>query len=496
MKHSIRRGLFRALAAIGSLLSLAPGALGQVKLPAILSRGMVLQQDSVVPFWGRAGPGERIEIRASWGQTKYLGRADENGAWRIPVRVPPATSAQGPQTIFILGSTRVPIEDVLIGEVWLCSGQSNMEMWVGQVPGKLGGVTNWEREVESANIPDIRLFDVPNEVSATPRTDCAGSWGRCTPERARSFSATAFFFGRELHEELQVPIGLITADWGGTPIQAWTSLEGLRSQQGFEAWIAKLSQMGEEGEPAAAPGPHSPAMLYNGMIAPIEGYGVRGVTWYQGESNRAEAFRYRGMFRSMIGDWRRAWRAGELPFYFVQIAPFAYGNDRGETAELREAQAAALLMPNTGMAVTMDIGDPSDIHPRNKQEVGRRLALCALAGTYKREIESSGPVYKSMGTNEGAIWIRFDHGAGLAPADAPLTCFTIAGEDRTFVPAEAKVDGDAVVVRSDAVPSPVAVRFAWGAADQPNLKNGAGLPAAPFRTDDWPGVTQPADALK
>ncbi len=663
---NITRCLSATLAAACVCVATAE-AMASLKLPAIFSPGMVLQQNSVVPIWGWATPGERIEIRVSWSQTKSVGRTGDDGKWRIPIRVPAAVTVDGPQVIFILGDTRQQISDVLIGEVWLCSGQSNMEMLVGDVPGMLGGVTDWQKEIESADLPDIRLFNVPNAVSALPLDDCAGSWSRCSPETAKSFSATAYFFGREIHKRMNVPVGLITADWGGTPIQAWTSLDGIRAQEHLSPWVEVLDRMrnspaalkrdhdaavaawradldardrgvgggwmkpviddsswatidapgawrgelapfdgiiwtrraftasadaagkpgvvelgpiddfdetwingvkvGEHFEPGShtvnrsyeipggviregantvavrimdivadggmcgspdslrvrlgdgsppvslagqwrwsigaplsslparprlpQPGPGVPTMLYNGMIASVAGYGIRGVTWYQGESNRAEAFAYRGMFRTMIEDWRQVWGRGAMPFYFVQIAPFNYGNDRGETAELREAQASALALPNTGMAVTMDIGDPADIHPRNKQEVGRRLALCALADTYKQSVEFSGPVYKSMEVANGSVRLTFTHALGLAPADEPLTCFTIAGADRKFVPAEARIDGESVIVRSDAVPAPVAVRFGWGAADQPNLRNAAGLPAPPFRTDDWPGVTQP-----
>ena len=665
----VRRCVRLVLLALGVGLA-GSTARADVILPAIISSGMVVQQDSEVPIWGWATPGERIEVRATWGPSKYVAKANDNGEWRLFLRVPPATGVMGAQSIAIQGRNRVQIDDVLVGEVWVCSGQSNMEMFAGQVPGQLGGVDRWEEELKSANYPEIRLFDVANAVSATPLDDCKGSWSRCTPERAKAFSATALFFGREIHREMRVPVGLISSDWGGTPIQAWTSVRGLKEQGGFEPWVALLERMrdhpdevkkenddaaaawraglnskdagvtgdwmnpdiddaawksmkvpakwsgelagfdgivwlrrtfeldaalagsagvlqlgpiddhdetwvngvkvGEHFEPGShvtrraykvpagalragknvvtvrvmdivsdggmygapedvrlglaaggnttdlagdwkwsigaplaqlparpsilTPSPGAPSMLYNGMIAPIAGYGIRGVTWYQGESNRGEAYRYRTMFRAMIEDWRRVWDRGAFPFYFVQIAPFRYGNDRGETGELREAQAMALALPSTGMAVTMDIGDPADIHPRNKQEVGRRLALCALAGTYKRVVEYSGPVYQSMAIEGNAVRLTFDHAAGLAPANGPLTCFTIAGEDRKFVPADAKVEGETIVVRSDQVASPKAVRFAWGDADAPNLKNGAGLPAGPFRTDQWPGVTQPADA--
>jgi sialate O-acetylesterase len=455
---------------------LATAANADISLPAILSSGMVLQQDSVVALWGHADPGETITITPSWPGLPTEATADQSGAWRAFLPTPTHADAPDPQTLTLAGKNTLTLTDILLGEVWFCSGQSNMEMFVGNPNGAFGGVTNWEEEVKTATIPDLRLFDVANAVSATPRSDCQGKWSPSTPDRAALFSATAFFFGRELHSALKVPIGLITADWGGTPIQAWTGAAALKAQ-GLDA--------------TSAENPGAPSALFNAMVAPVIPYGIRGFLWYQGEANRDQAYLYRSMFPALINDWRLLWSRGELPFEFVQIAPFDYGPDTGQTGELREAQAMALSLPHTGMAVTMDIGDPADIHPRNKQEVGRRLALCALADAYGQAVEFSGPVYAGAQPDTRRIRIRFTHADGLAPTGQPLTCFTIAGKDRAFHPAQAAIDGDSVLVWSDQVPAPVAVRFAWDDADQPNLHNAAGLPAAPFRTDTWPGITQP-----
>jgi len=310
-----------------------------------------------------------------------------------------------------------------------------------------------------------------------------GDWAVCSPDTVLNFSAVGYFFGRELHNELNVPIGLINTSWGGTVCEAWTSEEALK-EGGFDT-ILKRSK-------GAKQGPNNASVLYNAMLAPLIPYGIRGAIWYQGESNRGRAYQYRELFPTMIRDWRERWGSGNFPFLFVQLAPFNYGNpDDPACAELREAQTMTLSLPNTGMAVTTDIGNVKDIHPKNKQEVGRRLALWALANSYDKDLVYSGPLYKSMKVEGGKARITFDHtGGGLKSLDGkPLTEFAIAGEDKQFVPAQAKIEGDSVVVFSDEVDKPVAVRFGWRNAAEPNLANEEGLPASPFRTDDFKGVT-------
>jgi sialate O-acetylesterase len=302
------------------------------------------------------------------------------------------------------------------------------------------------------------------------------------------FSAVAYYFGRCLHKELGVPLGLLNTSYGGTLCEAWTSLEALQGKADFQPILERRQDAVTNNKP----GPNYAARLYNAMLAPLIPYAIRGAIWYQGESNVPHAFQYRKLFPTMIQDWRRVWGQGDFPFLFVQLAPFRYsGRDIKDCAELWEAQLKTLSVPQTGMAVTMDIGDVRDIHPKNKQEVGRRLALWALAKTYGKDMVHSGPLYRSMKIEGDKIRLAFDHiGGGLISRDGqPLADFTVAGEDQQFLPATAVIDGNEVVVHSQAVQAPAAVRFAWYDSAQPNLANKEGLPASPFRTDDWPAVT-------
>jgi len=650
---------------------------------------MVLQREAEAPIWGWAKPGDRIHVRAGWLQDEVVTDTDKDGNWRVRLRTPAAggpfkititadsssTMADDPKTT--AGRT-ITLENVMIGEVWICSGQSNME-WSIAPTGYAGpGITGHADVLKKANYPNIRLFDVRNTVAAAPAADCVGEWEVCTPETAAPFSAVAYFFGRMLHEELKVPVGLITSHWSGTPAESWTSEQALRGTpelaarfgeqlaalarqrddpdqvraeqaKAVEAWWSRIEAADAEAkvqgwmnlscddalwetmrqptswtgelekfdgivwcrkaveipanwagreltlelgpiddvdetyfngvrvgglhgsddwatprkytvpalavkagraviavlvldtggaggingkaeqmrlypaqEAAAKPmslagewryhvgtqmaklprrpadlaiNSWTPSALYNGMISPLIPFGIRGAIWYQGESNRPEARLYRTLFPALITDWRRHWGEGDFPFYYVQIAPYAYPNDKGETAELREAQMMTLAAPNTGMAVTMDIGDPGNIHPQHKDEVGRRLALWALAKTYgRKDLVYSGPIYKSMTVDGNRVRLTFDYvGGGLKSRDGKaLTHFLIAGEDRKFVPAKAVIDGSTVVVSSDAVSKPAAVRYGWGTTDEPNLANAEGLPASSFRTDDWEG-TKPAE---
>ena len=635
-----------------------------VRLPSVISDNMVLQQQAEVPIRGWAEPGESVTVSGGWG-AKATAKADAQGRWRVTLQTPAASME--PCDVIVQGKNTVLLHNVLIGEVWICSGQSNMEMGL-QKERWQKGVFNYPSEIAAANYPVIRLFTVPRKLADEPVDDCAGTWCECSPATVRQFSGTAYFFGRQLHQELNVPIGLLHVSWGGSAAQAWMSeqaleefpeyikvinqlkkletdeeqkifrekvgawwkminaadrgvsagwakaetidpawktlaepikwesLEGMERLDGVvwykkqvdlpaawagkdltlhigpvddmdEVWfngklIGRQLELGHWDAPRVYPVPASavragknmitvrgidntgggglfgeanlfyiepadksapavsiakdwryslglerkgnpmptsgsfarnnntPTLLYNGMLSPVIGYGMRGVIWYQGESNAGRAYQYRRLFPAMIANWRKDWGQGEFPFYYVQIAPWNYGTE-GICPDLQEAQLMALRVPNTGMAVTADIGNADDIHPRNKQLVGKRLALWAMAKTYgRKDLVYSGPLYKSMNIEDSKIRLTFDHvGSGLMSLSGPLRLFTIAGEDQKFVPAKAVIDNNTVVVWSDAVKKPVSVRYAWSNTAMGNLYNLDMLPASPFRTDDWPGVT-------
>ena len=478
--------------------------------------GMVLQRGMPVPLCGLAGPGERITVRLCGQEASAT--ADERGRWQLTMG---PFEAGGPYEMEIAGREVRTVRNVLVGEVWVCSGQSNMEWAV-----------SWSRdaakEMSGANYPQIRLLKVPHVAAAEPQDDVTAEWRECSPESVRDFSAVGYFFGRRLHQELGVPIGLIDASWGGSPAQSWTSLEVLRAdprlaqfagwydgamaafpqaldayRKSLSAWVTEALEAPARGlQPPAPPQPPMgpgnswlPSSLYNGMIRPLRSYAIKGAIWYQGESNADGAYQYRTLFPAMIADWRRAWGQGDFPFYFVQLAAYmpvqTEPAEQSAWAELREAQLMALAVPNTGMASAIDIGDVDDIHPRNKQEVGRRLALWALAKTYGRDLVCSGPIYESMSAEGNKARLRFGYvGGGLKARDERLSGFAVAGADQRFEWAEARIEGDTVVVWNDKVPQPVAVRYSWANNPIGNLYNTEGLPASPFRTDDWPGVTQ------
>lgn len=650
MSRPVARWLSAALAASGLA---GAGARADVRLPAVIGDNMVVQRETDVPIWGWAAPGEAVSVKASWGGPALTAQPDASGKWRVKLRTP---AAGGPHTITISGKNSITINNVLSGEVWLASGQSNME-W------PMSLTNDAQKEIAASDHPEIRLFNVTNAVSVLPKDNCEGRWLPCSPTSVPDFSAAAYFFGRALQEDLKVPIGLLEADWGGTPAEAWTSgdtlkdwpeyakvlevaeierrepgaaekkriaetkgwwnslaanepadwrkpefndsswsqaavpgewssISDLKSHDGIAyfrhaveipaAWVGKELRVelgpiddmdttwvnGERvggieesgfwnrpreykvpasvvkstslliavrvldaqglggmtgradqlrvrpaadnqaapvsiagnwryrvGPPMSALPPFPPNVmfnagtatsLYNGMIAPLEPYGMRGVIWYQGEANRGESKQYQRLFPALIADWRKHWGQGDFPWYFVQIAPFRYGGDAGESALLREAQFMTLKVPNTGMVVTTDIGNVNDIHPTNKQEVGRRLALWALAKTYgRKELEYSGPLYKSMTVEGAKIRVKFEHAEGLMARGGPVSHLQIAGEDRKFVPAMAEIDGSDLIVSAKEVPQPKAVRFGWSTDAEPNLFNKADLPASPFRTDEW-----------
>lgn len=491
-------------------------ASAEVRVPRLIGDNMVLQRGVRVNVWGWADPGERVVVEIN-GQTAAT-KAGADGRWSVRLR---PMDAGGPYTMTITGRNTLSFRNVMVGDVWVCSGQSNME-W------PVAASMNGEREVASAEYPMIRLFTVPHKVATSPEEDVPGRWEVCSPRTVGGFSAVGYFFGREIHKRLGVPVGLINTSWGGTPAEAWTSRPALeaeeilrpiverwdrevanypqamaRYREALAKWEDEAAKARQEGR-AVPERPREPANptanpwlasgLYNGMIAPLTPFAIRGAIWYQGESNADRAYQYRTLFPTMIRDWRRAWRLGDFPFLFVQLANFMDAKPEPAEdawAELREAQMMTLSLPKTGMAVTIDIGDAKDIHPRNKQDVGFRLALAALKMEYGQDVIHSGPLYKSMKVEGNKVRIRFTNvGGGLvAQGGGPLRGFAVAGADRKFVWANAEIDGDTVVVWSERVPKPAAVRYAWASNPVCNLYNAAGLPASPFRTDDWPGVT-------
>ena len=651
----IKRTLFLLLAAALPLQLLA-----KVTLPAIFTDNMVLQQRSDVKIWGKATPGKAVKVTTSWDKKTYETTAGADGGWAATVSTP---AAGGPYTVTVSDGRPVELKNVLIGEVWLCSGQSNMEMRVAD------RVLNYEREMQEAGrYKNIRLLHIDNTTSPVPQDEAAvrhGGWQVCSGENIADFSAVGYFFGKELHKDLDVPVGLIESCWGGTLAESWTSAGALAEIPAFRARIEKVKRIPQsamerermfrddmdawrvqmaDAEPAfengrpvwaetsfddsswgeiAVPGfvqdqgldnfsgfmwvrrsveipaawagreltltlsaiddndftyfngvevghtegclafrsykipaslvkagratvavrvmdtggkggifgdpnsvalcmsdteklplagpwkykvslglgeapdmpvntatePNYPTFLYNAMIHPLTDYAIRGAIWYQGEANVARAAQYRDLLPLMIRDWRRQWGYA-FPFYIVQLPNYMKaqeGPEESDWAELREAQKHALHLENTGMAVTIDVGDGDDLHPKNKPEVGRRLSLVARAQTYGEQIPCSGPVYEGYAIEDGAIRIRFSHtDGGLTTRDGGrIEGFYIAGPDHEFHAADAVAEGNTVVVSSKGVRFPVAVRYAWANNPACNLYNGAGLPAGPFRTDDW-----------
>jgi sialate O-acetylesterase len=515
--------LVATLALLNTLICCALPARADVKLPAMFTDHAVLQRDMPVPVWGSADPGEEVTVTIA-GQT-HKTKADEKGKWRVTLE---PLKVGDPLTLVAEGKNRLERKDILVGEVWLCSGQSNMEF-------QLITANNGDLEVSAANHPNIRLVRVKETGSQTPVEDFKGEWKICTPKSAAGFSAVGYFFGRELNEQLGVPIGLIDDSWGGSSCEAWIRRDRMEGKPLYDDLIKKWDNMvknwddakwkadkaayqkkADEAKAAGKKAPpnrplaenpafgqHRPANLYHARVEPVMPYAIRGVIWYQGESNAPRAYQYRDMFPLMIQSWREDWKQGDFPFYWVQLADFM--EERPEPtestwAELREAQTMTLdKLPKTGQAVIIDIGEGADIHPKKKLDVGRRLARLALANDYGQSVVSKSPRYDSMEKQGKKIAIKFkDVGEGLHCVDSKdVQGFAIAGADKKFVWARAIIvppkDGgkaDTIEVSSKEVPDPVAVRYAW--ADNPvcNLYNNVLLPVTPFRTDDWTGKTE------
>jgi sialate O-acetylesterase len=504
-------------ASLVSSFCLFQGAVADITLPSFFSDHMVLQSGAPVPVWGKAEPDETVTVEFEG--EKKTAQADGDGKWSVKLD-PLSVNGEGHElTVTATPKSKVAtrkISDVLVGEVWLCSGQSNMAFQVNRAQ-------NFAVEKAAATLPKIRMFTVTSGAAVEPQQNCRGQWTVCSPDTVGNFSAAAYFFGRDIHAKLGFPVGLINSSVGGTEIEAWTSLDAQKNvpevKPTLESWEKRVAswdpanakaqlakqQVAWQAEADAAkaagkPAPREPripvdpkldvnrpANLYNGKIAPLIPFAIKGAIWYQGESNADTAPRglaYRVELPLLIEDWRKRWGA-TFPFAWVQLPDFNARNAEGWCL-VREAMLQSLKVPETGMAIALGLGEATDIHPTDKQDVGHRLALWALDTVYGGKGEWSGPLYTGNKIDDGAVTITFSHAKGLMAKGGAPAGFVIAGEDKRFKPATAKISGEQVIVSSSEVPHPVAVRYAW--ADNPvfNLYNAAGIPASPFRTDDWP----------
>lgn len=508
------------LAAVAGCLSVRSVS-AEVTLPKIFGSNMVLQRDREVPIWGWANPGE--EVTVTIGGDSATVTAGDDKRWQVHL---PAFGAGGPHKVTVSGSNKITFDNVLFGEVWVCSGQSNMQ-W------PVDASVDPDLEKLTAKFPNIRLITVPQVGTQEPQNDFGGEgWQECSPETVGSFSAVGYYFGRQLHQTLNVPIGLIDNSWGGSACEAWVPRDVLKADERYAellqrwrdtektydhekamatyqakraAWQEAVKKAKENGKPVpSAPraprnplaGQHRPANLYNGVLKPIIGYGIRGTIWYQGESNSGRAYQYRHLFPLMIQQWRDEWKQGDFPFYFVQLADYMDESPEPQDsawAELREAQTMTLdKLPSTGQAVITDLGEAHDIHPKDKQNVAKRLARWALAKDYGIDIAYRSPEYKSHEVQGKKIVVTLDHvGGGLDTFDIRVPVgLAVAGEDKVFKRAKGRIVGkDKIEVWSDDVASPVAVRYAWANNPVCNLQSREGLPVTPFRSDDWPGAT-------
>ncbi|MGD1000529.1 MAG: sialate O-acetylesterase [Candidatus Brocadiia bacterium] len=520
--------------AAGTLLW-AGQSFAAVRLARLFGDGMVLQREMPVPVWGFAKAGENVTVR--FGGQEKSATADASGKWMVRLDAMPASAS--PREMTVAGENTLTLKDVLVGEVWLCGGQSNMEMTVNNS-------LNFDAEKAAATNSAIRQVKVPRSVAAAPRDDLSdspGNWVVCAPATVGQFTAAGYFFAREIAKALDVPVGLINDCWGGTSIEPWTPAEGFRlatsdpqmrdisrlvdswnpttdaGQEAYRRYLAQVKEWLPAAEaaveakrvpppapktPEPAPNNGQPTYLFNAMIAPVIPCAIRGAIWYQGEANGAEGMVYFHKMKALVGGWRQLWGQGDFPFYYVQLPGWQRSDPAKPAggdgwAHLREAQLRFLAFPNTGMAVAIDLGEADEIHPKDKQDVGKRLALCALGGTYGKKIAFSGPLCKSVAVEGDKIRIAFDHAGGgliagekkgLAPVqeakDGKLKWFAIAGKDKVWYWADAVIDGQTVLVSSDKVPEPVAVRYAFAMNPEgANLYNKEGLPASPFRTDSW-----------
>ncbi len=521
---------FRLLAA-PLFLALATLARADVALAPLFTDHAVLQRDKSIAVWGKADAAENVVVKFQ-GQVRQT-VAGSDGRWIVYLDALPASS-EGAE-LFVAGKNTITLKDIVVGEVWLCSGQSNMEFTVNRA-------TNAQQEIAESNFPLIRHIKVRNTVSDRPADTVATSgWQSASPQTTGGFTAVGYFFARDIYQKLGIPVGLVHSSWGGTPVESWMSPAALASDPAFKivdqrwaqnlaeypakkaafdtdlaAWTkaevaakadqaATAAKMKPKGDPATlyaawlrknpkpraprAPGdPWTPTGLFNGMINPLVPYGLRGALWYQGESNAERASEYHKLFAAMITAWRSHFGQGDFPFYWVSLAN--YDGVNGDTAKntyafLREAQTQTLTLPNTGQALAIDVGNPTDIHPTNKQDVGRRLALLAKSQVYGVTVDAVGPTFASATREGSALRVKFTHASGLNAHDKPPQSLEVAGADKVFRPATARIDRETLLVSAPEVKEPVAIRYAWKNDPGANLYNGAGLPAVPFRSDKW-----------
>lgn len=457
--------------AIILMLMASFSSLAQLRLPAVLSSGMVLQQNDSVTFWGWGYNSEEVKITASWNNTSTTTKVNNIGMWIVKLKTP---TAGGPYTITVKsGEDEIKLNDVLLGEVWLCSGQSNME-W-----SYYNGVNNIKEELLVCYNKNMRFFHIPRMASEYPQDDVRANWKVCDSNSLKAFSAVGYFFGKKLHQQLNVPIGLINASWGGTPAEVWTPAEAINADAVLKKAAEELTEVPW--------GPVKTALNYNGMLAAITRFPIAGAIWYQGESNAGSNSTYAQLQTTMIDAWRKKWNRN-FPFYYVQIAPFKYGNKNIGTL-LQEQQTKVMAHPHTGMVVITDLVDTiTDIHPRNKLDVGNRLANWALAETYGRSVNVyKSPIYRSMEVKKDKIILSFDNVSdGLTIKGKKASGFYISGIDEGWEPAEVKIEKDKIIVWSKKIKQPVQVRFGFGNTIIGNVFSKGGLPLCPFRTDNWP----------
>lgn len=447
-----------------------PNGFGKIVLSTVFSDNMVLQQNSEVAIWGWGMPGEKIKIVAGWNsKDTVVAVPDNNAKFQVNLKT---IQAGGPYTVKLIGTSKITLKNVMLGEVWLCSGQSNMEWNVDH------GITNGEQEAANATNKDIRIFHVQKIGADVPQQNCQGTWKVCSPETMRESSALGYFFAREIQEKLNVPVGIIISAWGGTPIEVWMEINSII--QNPELDKNKINW-------PDASRPDESGKLYNSMINPLIPYGIAGAIWYQGESNTMNSSAYASMMKTMIEGWRKDFKK-DFPFYFVQIAPFDYWKDADARLLREQQEIASKTIPNTGMVVISDlVDDVKDIHPKNKQDVGIRLANYALVEIYKKEIGAyKSPMYQTMQFEKSKVRLTFSNvPTGLKSTGKTPEKFLIAGEDHNFVSATAKIDGKTILLSSKMVKNPVAVRYCFDNASLPDVFSTEGLPLAAFRTDNW-----------